>query len=450
MLPLVGIAKTVEEYLKEYRKVFKKKAGYEHIKRYVNGLLLSENKTLEGIYKQIVWESSEEKVSRRAMHEAVFENGWSYQELMKIQREKVGRSHQGKGKEVISLDWTLGHHKYSQKISVVKGMYDYVERCWSRYQTIMTAVVANGEKIDGLVIDMQMPSYKREEKAYLEMSKKEDYDSLQEARTRIMELLHYQKNCLEYRKRTEIAVEMVRQIEQEGILPNANYAFDQGILSRELTQVIEESGKYWVTEVEKSRNVMWQNQWQRVDKVAAELKDNYPESFRLKQVTCRNGKKKDIWTFTKVVRLKKYGRQRLTIVHEQEDLEDKPRFLLTNALHWDSARTFSTWTYRWAIEVFHEFSKQMVGLESAQLRNQEAVKRHFCLSCLAQSILQSAVSFQGKSERIKGTEFTHPAIGHSLQVLARQALSNLLSLAHHLFAQGQSIPDVLEVLMPIF
>ena len=92
--------------------------------------------------------------------------------------------------------------------------------------------------------------------------------AIQEARTRIMELLHYQKNCLEYRKRTEIAVEMVRQIEQEGILPNANYAFDQGILSRELTQVIEESGKYWVTEVEKSRNVMWQNQWQRVDKVS--------------------------------------------------------------------------------------------------------------------------------------------------------------------------------------
>jgi hypothetical protein len=38
---------------------------------------------------------------------------------------------------------------------------------------------------------------------------------------------------------------------------------------------------------------------------------------------------KSYWAFTKVVRLKKYGRKRLVIVHEQADLSDSPRVLLT-------------------------------------------------------------------------------------------------------------------------
>ncbi len=97
------------------------------------------------------------------------------------------------------------------------------------------------------------------------------------------------------------------QLESENKFPPADYALDQGILSRPLTEIIEESGKHWVTEIERSRNIMWNGQWQRVDHIAAELNKNHPESFRHKLVRCRNGEQRDIWAFTKVVRLKKYG-----------------------------------------------------------------------------------------------------------------------------------------------
>ncbi len=61
----------------------------------------------------------------------------------------------------------------------------------------------------------------------------------------------YQKNRLAYRKRTEIAVELVKQIEAEGQFLLANYAFDNGVLNLALTEVIEQSGKHWVSEIEK-------------------------------------------------------------------------------------------------------------------------------------------------------------------------------------------------------
>ncbi len=307
MLPLVGIPRTIAKFLQSYRKVFRKEAGFNHISRYINGLLMSSNKTLQGIYSQLVWDE-ENTVSRRAMHEAVFEAGWQYQKLMKEHRHKIAGIHSRKGREIIALDWTFSYHPYSEKIFGAKSAYDYVNRCWSCYQTVVTAVVSNAQRLDGIAVEVQKPNYEKEELIYLNRTVKENYEQMEQVRERLLVLLHYQKNRLEYRKRTEIAVEIVNQIETEGQFPHADYAFDQGVLSRPLTVLIEAKGKHWVTEVERSRNIMWHDQWQRVDHVAEELKTAHPESFRHKSVRCRNQEQREIWAFTKVVRLKKYGR----------------------------------------------------------------------------------------------------------------------------------------------
>jgi hypothetical protein len=104
----------------------------------------------------------------------------------------------------------------------------------------------------------------------------------------------------------------VRQIEDAGRFPEANYAFDNGVLTLELTRLIEERGKHWVSEIECSRHINWMGQWRRVDEVGAELRARH-----------------------------------LVIVHEQADLSDTPSFLLTDALHWESVRVIETWNYRW-------------------------------------------------------------------------------------------------------
>jgi len=58
-----------------------------------------------------------------------------------------------------------------------------------------------------------------------------------------------------------------------------------------------------------------------------------------------------------------------------------------------------SWSYRWAAEIFHEFGKQVTGLEAAQVRKEEAVKRHFRLSCVAQSLLQQTPASGSTTER---------------------------------------------------
>ena len=109
MLPIVDIPKTIGRGLAPYRHLFCRDAGFEHVSRYVSGLILSPNKTLQGIYDLQVW-GDENGPSRRAMHEAVFEAGWASEELMTRHREVVSQDHRGRGREVISLDWTFAHH----------------------------------------------------------------------------------------------------------------------------------------------------------------------------------------------------------------------------------------------------------------------------------------------------------------------------------------------------
>jgi hypothetical protein len=230
--------------------------------------------------------------------------------------------------------------------------------------------------------------------------------------------------------------------------PGVAYAFDNGVLSLPLAQLIEQQGKHWVSELESSRLIQWQGQWRHVVDVDAELCQPHPESFRPLKGRVRRGEEKTFWVFTKTVRLKRYGRKRLVIVHQQADLADQPRFLLTDALHWEGGRVIRVWSYRWPAEIFHEFCKQAVGLEASQVRKEEAVKRHFRLSCVAQSLLQRLPAGGRKSERFSFVNDHQQTLGQKLHTLTRDALGQLLHLVQGLFAQGQSYEHVLERLMP--
>ena len=129
-------------------------------------------------------------------------------------------------------------------------------------------------------------------------------------------------------------------------------------------------------------------------------------------------------------------------------MDDAPRFLLTDAQHWESSRVLETWNYRWASEIFHEFAKQVTGLEAAQVRKEEAVTRHFRLSCVAQSLIQRVPASGATSERFAFAQ-GEDTVGQRVRTIVREALHGLLKLVEQLFAQGRSCTQILEVLMPV-
>lgn len=381
------------------------------------------------------------------MHAGVFEAGWDDDVRMQRHRAEIAPDYRGHGRTVVALDWTLVPHERGPKIDAVKRIYDYVAHRTALLQTVVTAVVANHERFDGLDVVVQDPLDLHAEEAYWQTTAQARYTQLDEVRQRLLEWLHHQLHRRSERQRTELVVELVRQSEGEGHFPQAHYAFANGVLSVAFTRLIEQSGKHWVSELAWSRHINWRGQWRRVDQVAAALREQHPESCRPVTVTCRNGKAKQYWVFTKVVRLKKYGEKRLGIVHEQADLQDGPRFFVTDAKHGESTRILETWSYRWTAEVFHEFDKQVCGMEAAQVRKEEAVIRHFRLSCVAQSLIQRAPAVASKSERYACAE-GYITFGQQCRAIGREVLRATLTWCQRYFAEGKTCEQVLELLMP--
>ena len=53
MLPVVGVPQTVQQQMRPYRDLFRRSEGFEYVSRYSTGLLISPNKTLQGIHAKI-------------------------------------------------------------------------------------------------------------------------------------------------------------------------------------------------------------------------------------------------------------------------------------------------------------------------------------------------------------------------------------------------------------
>ena len=125
-------------------------------------------------------------------------------------------------RQVISLDWTHGHHERGAEIFGVKRQYDYVNGRMSQYHTILTAVLASRQRLDGIAVEVQGAKWEAEERAYLQATRQDSYDETAAVMERLSELVAYQRNRDAYRTGTEILIEVVQQIEAEGQFAQAD------------------------------------------------------------------------------------------------------------------------------------------------------------------------------------------------------------------------------------
>jgi len=228
MRPITGVPETLARGMAGFRDLCCRAEGCEHVSRSVTGLILSPNQTRQGSDDLHVWEHR--TPSRRALHEAVVEAGWDSHAVLQRHRMPVARAHQGRGREVMSRDWTLAHHERGPPIFGVDWADDDVQRRPTRFQPVITAVISNRHVLDGLEVVGQAPKSLKEEMAYVEAMSKDRDEQREEARKRVLELLYHRPHQLEYRQRTEIVCEIVRQLEEEGQFPQAPYAVATGVL----------------------------------------------------------------------------------------------------------------------------------------------------------------------------------------------------------------------------
>jgi len=126
MYPLVEFPDIVEHYAPFFEGVFSAEALIE-FKRYISGLIVSENKTVDGINRLFVVESRNQSSLNRLLNVSPF----SLDELNRARLRMLGSlpGTQVKPKGVLGVDDTLLIH-YGQEFEKIAKLFDHVTQSY--------------------------------------------------------------------------------------------------------------------------------------------------------------------------------------------------------------------------------------------------------------------------------------------------------------------------------
>ncbi len=124
MLPLVEVPELVSHYAPFIEPVFSEPA-FEHFQRYVSGLILSGNKTVDGINRIFAIDTRNQSSLNRWLNDSPF----SLSELNRARMRLLASLPQTriKPKGVLSIDDTLLTH-YGKRFEKIAWLYDHVEK----------------------------------------------------------------------------------------------------------------------------------------------------------------------------------------------------------------------------------------------------------------------------------------------------------------------------------
>ena len=141
MIPMAAYPEVVEHYAPYYKDVFSADAWVE-FKRYISGLIVSENKTVDGINRFCVMDSRNQSSLNRLLTESPF----SLEQLNKARLRMLAAvpGTQVKAKGVLAIDDTLLTH-YGQKFEQIAKLYDHVTSSYVWAHNLVTVHYSDDE-----------------------------------------------------------------------------------------------------------------------------------------------------------------------------------------------------------------------------------------------------------------------------------------------------------------
>jgi len=123
MLPLVELSAIVQHYAPWFETVFSPEAWVQ-FQRYLSGLIISENKTVDGINRLFVLDSRNQSSLNRLLTASPFSEAALNQQRLALMNSLAGTQIKPKG--VLSVDDTLLTH-YGRHFDEIAWLYDPVE-----------------------------------------------------------------------------------------------------------------------------------------------------------------------------------------------------------------------------------------------------------------------------------------------------------------------------------
>jgi hypothetical protein len=467
MVPLVEIPDLVQHYAPFFASVFSPQA-FEQFQRYVSGLIVSENKTVDGINRLFVLDVRNQSSLNRLLTESPFSVGALNQARLALLQSLPGTAMKPKG--VLSLDDTLLTH-YGQHFDKIAYLYDSAQQCyvWAHnlvnlhysddqtdypidfllwepadLETIETGLTAAGIPI-------------RQSKMVLK-----DHDA-QKWRQYLLGLWrrHQQKSDVGklYQSKLLLAQQILSAFVNAHPQDRFPVTFDNWYTQPAFCRFVDKTLKVpYVGTLASDNLVVLKQGQQRLDAFDAQLQQEHHQAlkdggqpvFRKLSITYK-GDQETYYSYCKTHRIHNFGKHRLVINHRQADLSDSATYFISNQLKWQAAGITRIRRHRWPVEVYHEEGKAD-GLDQYQVRDFEAISRHIALVAVTYSLLRAAQHDKAllqKLERQVQSKLDGSA-GSWRRNTQAQALWTLAVFIATGLSQGQALQDVMEPLLAVF
>ena len=404
MLPLVEIPQIVQHYTPWFEPVFSDEALVQ-FQRYLSGLIVSENKTVEGINRLFVMESRNQSSLNRLLTASPYSEGKLNEQRLALLNSLEGTRMKRKG--VLSVDDTLLTH-YGKHFDAIAFLYDNTEK---RY------VWAHN------LVNLHYSDDQTDYPVHFQLWKPADLDKLEQGLQAIGIQLRAGKFALKesdpkkwrqyllgvwrrhqdvpevaalYQSKLWIARQLLQQWVDENPELKLPVAFDNWYTQPAFCRFLDkELGLPYVGTLASDDKVILQNKQLTLEVFAEQLKQEHLQAiaqggrplFHKIGVTYK-GEKRTYYSYCRTHRIHNFGKQRLVINFDQPDLSDSPSFYNSNRLIWQSVGITRIRRHRWPVEVYHEEGKAE-GLDKYQVRDFQAIFRHIGLVAVAYSLLRA-------------------------------------------------------------
>lgn len=465
MFPLVAFPQLVDHYAPHFTSVFSAEA-FIQFKRYISGLIVSENKTVDGMNRLFVHESRNQSSLNRLLTESPFALAELNQCRLQLLNSVPGTQLKPTG--VLSFDDTLLIH-YGRHFEKIAILYDHTQDRWVWAHNLVTLHYSDDQTDYPILFELWQPAELEKIEQGLRVANiklKESKLALKEsnpAKWRQYLLGVWRRNLKKaevaglYESKLRIAQRQCQQWVQMYPDLKLPFAFDSWYTQPTFCHFLDEQGLPYVGALAEDEEVVLKTGKERLSAFAARLKAEHLEAVKSGQppVFQRTtigfkGATETYYTYCRSHRLHNFGKVRLVISHRRADLSDSPVFLISNRLRWQAKGMVRIYRHRWPVEVYHEEGKAE-GLDQYQLRDFAAIERHVALVAVVYSLLRAAqqdTDLQQTLQRELELELDG-SVPFWRRATQAQSLWNLAFFIATGLAQGQTLHEVMTPLLRV-
>jgi len=445
MIPLVEVPRFVREYAEGYRALFSPEL-YEHFQRYLAGLLISENKTIQAINGLFVVQVKDQS----SLNRFLTEYHWSATALnerrleLLCSREATRPKRQG----VLILDDTH-NEKYGKHFPLLGEWFIPSANRYGRSHNVVTLHYADNQvdyplelawyeqmdvdKARAWLEEHQIP-YKAGKLAKKKPSRQRKY--LGDILRRVAR--EHPDWDVPYPSKLQLACRLIDWAVAHGF--RHPVVMDSWYTCREVCQHIAARGLLYVGTVQPDDGLYRGGSWQSLQTWYEHLPAAafQPVKFRYR------GQWEQYWAAAQTAQVDQLGRVRLVVSHRTEDRSDEPRFYVSNYLQWEESYLLKLRRMRWPIESSYEDTKGPLGFAAYELRDEEGIRRHWYLVFAAYSAARQATAEGHWGHWLKRRLQTVGEVSRQVQGEALAALVTFCLMALH---QGRSTQALMEQLV---